>query len=89
MALSETFFILRAPGMVPEVKRCIEGKEMPFLKELLEARPRELVTVVTPDAVHGPMVEDGPECLQIWNGKYRHLARRHRASTKAAFAARK
>lgn len=89
MALSETFFILRAPGIVPEVKRCVEGNEMLFLKELLVARPRELVTVVTPDAVHGPMVEDGPQALEMWNGRSRHLARRHRASTKAAFAARK
>lgn len=87
MALSETFFILRGPGTVPEIKRCVEGGEMAFLKELLEGRPQELVTVVTPDDVHGPMVEDGPQALEIYHGRYRHLARRHRASTKAAFAA--
>lgn len=88
MALSEIFFILRAPGCVPEIKRCAHDGEMSFLAELLRGRPGELVTVVFPDAVHGPMVTDGPEQLEIWHGRYRHLARRHRASTKAAFAAR-
>ncbi len=87
MALSETFFIVRAPGRVPEVKRCVHDQEMSFLAELLRARPGEIVTVVIPDAVHGPMVSDGPEQLEIWHGRYRHLARRHRASTRAAFRA--
>lgn len=87
MALSTTIFILRGPGRVPEIKRCAEGRDVAFLKELLEARPTELVTVLFPDDGNDAYAEDGPQLLQIWNGKYRHLARRHRASTKAAFAA--
>lgn len=86
MALSDTIFILRAPGMVPEIKRCVAGDEVVFLKELLEARPGEFVTVLTWNDGQ-PDTEDGPLQLEIWNGRYRHLARRHRASTKAAFAA--
>ena len=85
MAVSDTIFILRSPGCIPQIKRCVEGEEMPFLKELLEVRPGELVSVLTWNNGE-PYVEDGPQVLEMWNGKYRHLARRHRASTDTAFS---
>lgn len=85
MALSDTIFILRAPGCVPQIKRCVEGGECDFLKELLRVRPGEFVTVLTWNDGE-PYAEDGPQQLEIWDGRCRHMAKRHRTSTDTSFS---
>lgn len=81
----DTWFILHAPGCVPERKRCPVGQTKRFLLELMAARPRELITVLNWSS-DGPNVEDGTVVLEILDGRYRGRARRHRQSTAAAFA---
>lgn len=80
-----TWFILREPGKVPERKgpfRATQVRE--FLIELFDARPTALVTVLS--IVNGyPDVQDGPECLEMIDGRYRARAARHRANTDAAW----
>lgn len=86
MALSTMLFIFREPGCVPQYKRCVAGSEMKFLRELMDARPNAFITLVQ-TGENGPLVWDGPEYMQIMDGRQRHRARRHRESTRAAFAA--
>lgn len=86
--MSSTYFILRAPGCIPELKRASVVGDVLFLKELMEARPDAFITVLSIDET-GPIVTDGPEYLEQFDRRWRFRASRHRASTKAAFAARK
>lgn len=85
--MTDTWFILREPGCVPELKRTAPGKDMIFLREIMDARPTALITVLTINEDREPMVQDGPECLEMLSSRHRGRAKRHRASTKAAFAA--
>jgi hypothetical protein len=83
-----TWLILREPGKVPERKG-------PFgyipladtLREFMAARPSALITVLTwENESAGPLVQDGPECLEMIDQRSASVARRHRASTRAAWA---
>jgi hypothetical protein len=84
----QTWFILREPGCVPQRKGPFRaGQAKAFLLELMECRPHAFITVLLLGGGDGPVVEDAPEWLEIADGRYRHRARRHRASSAAAFAA--
>ena len=85
--METTWFILREPGRVPELKSASNSHAMAFLRDLMEVRPAAIITVLTIDEDRVPMVQDGPECLEMLSSRHRGRARRHRASTKAAFAA--
>lgn len=87
MSELDTWFILREPGCVPERKGPIPSAMCKkFVIELMEARPNALITVLTL-AESGPLVQDGPEFLMMLDLRQRGRARRHIASTKAAFSA--
>lgn len=79
---------LREPGRVPERKGPFTTPTMlkGFLVELFKCRPAALVSVVTCDFA-GPEFQDGPECLEMMDRRYRHLAKRHRESSAAAWRA--
>lgn len=87
---AEGFFWLelREPGCVPERK----GKWPPsqtasILREFMKARPKAFITVVTWDASYGaPVFQDAPECLGLLDMRSLITARRHIASSNAAFA---
>jgi hypothetical protein len=80
--VTTTWIIIRDPGCVPDRKGPFPDVMVKqFLVEALEARMGSFVTVATIDGTD-LRVEDGPQCLEIMDGRYRHLARRHRASTK-------
>ena len=72
--------------MVPERKGRFKtpAEIKAFLIELFDCRPAALVSVVTiyPD---GPHFDDGPEYLEIMDGRQRYRAARHRESTAAAW----
>jgi hypothetical protein len=81
------WFILREPGCVPQLKGPFPPKMVKgFLRELMEHRPHAFVTVLS-ISYGQPVVEDGPECLEILDGRMAATARRHRQSTRKAFAA--
>jgi hypothetical protein len=82
-----TWFILREPNRVPERKgpfppAMVKG----FLLELMGARPDALITVLS-TSDDCPCVQDGPECLEMIDGRYRARAARHRKTSRAAWAA--
>jgi hypothetical protein len=84
-----TWFILREPNRVPERKGPFAADQVKgFLRELMDVRPTAFISVLTVHA-DGPHVQDGPECLEMMDARYRAAAARHRANTKAAFAASK
>ena len=84
----ETWIELREPGRVPVRKgpfnRPADLKK--FLIELFDYRQSALVTVVT---LHdsGPEFQDGPECLEMMDGRQHRRARRHRENSAAAWRA--
>lgn len=82
-----TWLILREPGKVPEIKGPFGPQWVKAaLREFMEARPSAFITVL--DINHGqPSVQDGPECLEMLDGRSTSTARKHRASTRAAFSA--
>lgn len=87
-AMPAIWLILREPGKVPERKGPFDcGRLAPVLRELMHVRPAAFITVLTWHDGAGPSVQDGPECLEMIDGRSRPIAKRHRASTAAAFAA--
>lgn len=82
----KTWIELREPGCVPERKGAFTtlAQLKAFLIEIFDRRPTALVTVVT---IHegGPSFQDGPECLEMMDGRQRRRAERHRQSTKHAW----
>ena len=81
------WLILRAPGKVPRLKGPFPRANLvDTLREFIEARPEAFITVLSISET-GPMVDDGPETLEILDGRSAPTARKHRASTRAAFAA--
>lgn len=77
---------LRKPGNVPERKGPFRHADTKAtLREFIAARPGEFITVVT--LCHdGPHFEDGPQVLEILDGRSRGKAEKHRNSIDAAFA---
>lgn len=86
--LATWFWIeLREPGKVPQRKGQFLLTDMAkTLRDFFAARPHAFMTVVTIDH-DGPHFQDAPEVLEMLDGRSRSLARRHRESTRAAFAA--
>lgn len=82
----KTWIELREPGCVPERKGAFTtpAQLKAFLIELFDCRPTALVTVVM---IHseGPDFQDGPECLEMMDGRQRKRAERHRQNTKQAW----
>jgi hypothetical protein len=79
---------LREPGMVPERKGAFLSRGMAkVLREFMAARPEAFITVVTV-AGGQPHFEDGPQALEICDGRSSSIAAKHRASSAAAFARR-
>lgn len=82
-----TWIILREPGKVPELKGAFRPDQVkPFLVELTTFRQSALITVLTIDEHGRPSVQDGPECLEMLDGRFTNRAARHRAKTAAAWA---
>ncbi len=82
-----TWLILREPGCVPERKGPFPPQTLAAtLREFMDARPSAFITVVE---IHGPeiSVEDGPQCLEILDGRSAATAAKHRATSCAAFRA--
>lgn len=86
--MADRFWLeLRAPDCVPERKGPFPVRDTArIIREFLEANPRCLFTVVTVDDAGVPLFEDAAETLEILDGRLRHLVKRHRASSAAAFA---
>jgi len=86
--MTPTWIELREPGMVPERKgpfnTPVHLKQ--FLIELFDVRPAALVSVMTMHS-SGPSFEDGPQVLEMMDGRQRHRAERHRRNTEAAWQA--
>ena len=84
--MSTNWIIIRDAGCVPDRKGPFPDHLLKqFLREALEARMGSFVTVarVNGDDLH---VEDGPQYLEIMDGRFRALAKRHRESTRAFLA---
>lgn len=78
---------LREPGNVPISKGPFQQSKMAeTLREFLAARPHAFITVVT-IAYGTPHFEDAPQVLEIIDGRSWSVAKRHRQSSAAAFAA--
>lgn len=84
--MTATWIELREPGKVPQRKGPFTTRDMlkRFLIELFDARPAALVSVVTMHS-SGPEFQDGPECLQMMDGRQRSRAAKHRKNTAAAW----
>lgn len=83
-----TWLILREPGKVPERKGPFPHRTLrKTLREFMAARPSAFITVVE---IHGTeiSVEDGPQCLEVLDGRSASTAAAHRESTRKAFAER-
>lgn len=81
------WLILREPHCVPERKGPWPAKmTAQVLREFMDARSGAFITVLTIGHDGGPIVQDGPECLEMIDGRSMPRAERHRASSAAAFA---
>lgn len=81
------WLILREPGCVPERKGPFPTRTIAkTLREFMAARPGALIDVLTTEG--SPDIEDGTQALEIADGRSASVARRHRETTRAAFAAR-
>lgn len=79
------WLILREPGKVPERKGSFRQEYLATtLREFMVARPTAFITVLRLSEA-GPDVQDGPECLEMLDGRTTSTAAKHRASTRAAF----
>lgn len=82
------WLVLREPRKSPELKGPFRSGIMPLahtLREFMADRPRSLITVLTITS-SGPLVEDGPQALEIADGRSHPVAANHRRSSLAAFA---
>ncbi len=83
---ANSWIILREPGCIPQLKGPWPATMMTkVLREFMSARPAALLTVLSIADGH-PLVTDGPEELQILDGRSASTARRHRRSTRLAWA---
>lgn len=77
--------IIRDPGCVPVQKGPFKAQQIAgFLREVCEARPTSLVEVLTIHEGNQISVEDGPQCLEIIDGRSRSVAQKHRQRTSLA-----
>lgn len=77
---------LREPGSVPTLKGPFRSATIArTLREFFDARPAAFVTVITIDGM-GPLLQDGPECLMMADGRSAKRAKRHIATSNAAHA---
>lgn len=76
--LTGTWIELRDPHCVPERKGpfSTQGDVVSFIREVMDCRPGTLITVVTTDDL-GVHFEDGPQYLQISDGRSMKRASRH------------
>lgn len=80
------WLILREPGCVPERKGPFPYRTIAkTLREFMTARPSALIDVLTVEG--SPEIEDGTQVLEMSDGRSSSVARRHRETTRAAFAA--
>lgn len=81
------WLILRGPRCVPERKGSWPaGMMAKVLREFMKVRPGEFITVLTLGHDGDPIVQDGPECLEMIDGRSAARAKRHRASSLEAFS---
>jgi hypothetical protein len=81
-----TWIELREPGCVPERKGPLRPETVAgFLREVFAVRPSAYVTVITMGH-DGPLLQDGPECLQMLDGRSMSVGRRHIQTGAAAHA---
>lgn len=87
MTMEDKFWlILREPGCVPDLKGpWPHASTKMVLREFLEARPSAFVTVLSWGDGGYPIVQDGPQCLEMLDGRSRYTAQRHRETSAAAF----
>jgi hypothetical protein len=78
------YFSLLEPGRVPDKKRPY-GNEAKYLRELMDARPSAIITVVTVTEAGDVYFDDAGEWLHMLNGRYRHACRRYRANWRSAW----
>lgn len=84
--MRKTWLILREPRRVPERKGPFPPETLAAtLREFMEARPNAFITVLRCEGE--PDVQDGPECLEILDGRSKRTATSHRATSSAAFRA--
>src|SRR4051812_1193031 len=80
--MSTNWIIITDVNCVPDLKGPFPDSMLKqYLREALEERMGSRIAVAT---IHdGSLsVQDGPECLQMMDGRSAPLARRHRASTR-------
>lgn len=77
---------LREPGKVPQQKGPFTTGDhlKKFMIEALDVRPSALITVIEVMET-GIVLNDGPEWLEVQDGRQRHRARRHRKNSRAAW----
>lgn len=86
-AETKTWVVIRDPGCVPQRKGPIAPGELArFLREAFEARPISYVEVVSATGSEID-IQDGPECLQMLDGRSMAAGSRHNARLRAARAA--
>lgn len=80
---------MREPGCVPVRKGPFHSTQQvkDFLIEVFDCSSNALTAVINVYADGGIDIEDGPQWLEIADGRQRHRASRNRASTRTAFAA--
>lgn len=83
-AVDDRFWIeVRDPGCVPQLKGPFIGRLAPVLREFMDARPQAYLTVIR-WSVMGPLLQDGPEALQMADGRSMERGRRHIRTSAAA-----
>ncbi|MEH0194597.1 hypothetical protein V7S57_02560 [Caulobacter sp. CCNWLY153] len=83
------WLILKEPGRVPELKGpWLNGKGVmtKTLREFIAARPTAYIDVLSWGA-SGPLVQHGPEALQVLDGRSMGVGRKHNARTAEAHSA--
>lgn len=79
------WIVIRDPGCVPDVKGPFRPVQVaPFLREVFECRPYSFVEVLTVTYGGIVSVQDGPECLEMTDGRSAPIARKHRARLSAS-----
>lgn len=74
----KTYIVIRDPGCTPDRKGPFPPKRVAgFLGEAMAARPFSYLEVITVHEDAEITVQDGPECLQLLDGRSMAVARRH------------
>lgn len=79
---------LRDPGRLPERKGPWPASQTAsILREFIAARPTAYIDVLTWSPGYGPLIQHGPEVLQMRDGRSMSVGRKHNARTREAHAA--